>query len=371
MKLSPKFTRNLHRIIPFGLIWLVTGSVLLLAEMAATQNQNLNPSSAITITWPVLVFASIAVTLVGLLVGLIELVVLEKRFRAYSLGAKIFYKFLIYVSFLLLINFITFPVAASIESNIGLIDSRVWEKTGDYFTSITFLSTLVQMSFSLLLSLLYAAISENLGHQVLYNFFTGKYHKPKREQRIFMFLDMKSSTTIAEQLGHVQYFELLQKYYDAMSDAIIDSWGEVYQYIGDEVVISWNERQGVENANCMKCFFSIKEHMRSKHDSFVEKFGVYPDFKAGMHLGEVTTGEVGALKKEIVFTGDVLNTTARIQSLCKEYQRDLILSEDLVEKVREKNGLLFEKLGETSLRGKEMTVSLYSAKLSTRIPKEP
>ena len=63
--LSPKQKRNISRIIPFGIIWLVTGWVLLLAETVATGNQNLNPDSAVTVTLPVFIFASLAITAVG------------------------------------------------------------------------------------------------------------------------------------------------------------------------------------------------------------------------------------------------------------------------------------------------------------------
>ena len=58
----------------------------------------------------------------------------------------------------------------------------------------------------------------------------------------------------------------------------------------------------------------LKNRLKSRTAWYNQKFGVNPDFKAGIHLGEVTTGEIGALKKEIIFTGDVLNTTARIQA---------------------------------------------------------
>ena len=82
--------------------------------------------------------------------------------------------------------------------------------------------------------------------------------------------------------------------------------------------------------------------------------------KQGCHLGEVTTGEIGGLKKEIVYTGDVLNTTARIQGLCKAYKADLIVSKELVGAISEKNNFNFTPLGELALRGKSQLVNLFS-----------
>ncbi len=239
MKLSPKTRRNIVRVIPFGLIWLLMGCVFILVETAAMGTAFPNSPTIINFTFSVFIFSSIAITIVGLMVGFLEMVLLENLFRKRSFPQKVLYKFGLYTVIILVIICITYPIAASFESNISILDPRVWQKFSNYLMSVTFLSTLLQMSFSLLLSLLYAAVSENLGHSVLVNFFTGKYHKPREEERIFMFLDMNSSTTIAEKLGHIEYFELLSEYYSDLTNAIIDHYGEVYQYIGDEIVITW------------------------------------------------------------------------------------------------------------------------------------
>lgn len=360
--LSPKQKRNISRIIPFGIIWLVTGWVFLIAETVATGNQNLNPDTAITLTLPVFIFASLAVALVGLLVGLVELVILEKRFRNFSFGRKVGYKFLIYLTLMITLQTIFFPIASAIEHNISLLNPQVWHKTGQYFQSIVFINTMIQLSFHLILSLLYAAISENLGHQVMLNFFSGKYHKPRVEKRIFMFLDMKNSTTIAEKVGHIKYFEFLQQYYDSMTDPIINHLGEVYQYIGDEVVVSWKENLGLNRNNCIKCFMGIKESMKALLSEFEEQYGIETGFKAGMHLGEVTTGEIGALKKEIVFSGDVLNTTARIQALCNEKKQSLIISEELKKQLPEE--IQTKHLGEISLKGRQQPIKVSAVELT-------
>ncbi|MEQ8713338.1 MAG: adenylate/guanylate cyclase domain-containing protein [Cyclobacteriaceae bacterium] len=358
--LSARQSRNLARLIPFALIWLFTGWVFLLVEAAPTGNQNLNPDEAITLTLPVFIFASIAVAVVGLIIGAVELFLFEKRFTQYSLVAKIVYKLLIYLILLLVIILISYPIAASLELEVPITDPSVWNKLRQYHVSIIFASTMVQLAFSLLLSLLYAAISENLGHNVLIHIFTGRYHQPIVENRIFMFIDMKSSTTIAEALGHLKYFELLKEYYTSMSDAIVDHRGEVYQYIGDEVVISWKSETGISNTNCLRCFFDIKRHMETRRKVFEERFGVFPQFKAGVHIGEVTTGEVAALKKEIVFTGDVLNTTARVQGLCNKFNAELIITGELKDCLGNLTGLQLEPLGTIELAGKSESKTLFS-----------
>ena len=362
MSLNPKTKRNFIRILPFGMIWLVTGSVFLLSETLVTGNQNLNPEASVTMSWPVFIFASLTSILVGLLIGLIELVLLEKKFRNYSFTRKVIAKFLIYLSLMMVIMAMAFPMASSIELSASPFDDIIIEKTVNFFQSEVFTNTVVQISFQVLLCLLYAAISENLGHNVLSNFFTGKYHTPKEEKRIFMFLDMKDSTSIAEQLGHKKYFNLLQDYYEVMSDAIINTLGEVYQYIGDEVVITWQAEKGLLNGNCIRCFEQIGQNLEKRSDKFQDKYGITPGFKAGIHIGEVTTGEVGALKKEIVYTGDVLNTTARVQGLCKEYKVDLLVTGELLSQLNQKDwSTTF--IGDLALRGRKQPMKIHSIKV--------
>ncbi len=358
MAITPKQRRNFSRILPFGFIWLFISIVLLVNDISITRNQNINPDTDISLTWPVLIFANLMMASLGWLVGFIEMVWFERLFRNYSFVRKIFYKAAIYLVLIDTVIIFTFPVAASLESGLSLFDPEIYEKMRRFLMSLTFVNTVVQLGICILVSMVYAALSENLGHHVFINLLTGKYHKPVDERRIFMFLDMKDSTLIAEKLGHDKYFRLLRAYYHSMSNAIINHRGEVYQYIGDEVVITWNEKEGFENNNCINCFYAIKKALKKKADTFQATYGFAPDFKAGMHVGEVTTGEVGALKKEIVYTGDVLNTTARLQSLCTEYQTDLIISKRLMNGLQYPDQIQTKSLGEISLRGKTAPVRL-------------
>lgn len=358
---NPKQRFYIKRIIPFGIIWLVLGWYTLLIESMATEYQNQRPETDITITWSIFLFASIAVFLVGIILGAVEVLWLGKRFKLQSFWQKIVLKMGFYLLFMLIINLVTFPIAAGIELGTSLLNTEVWHKFSNYITSTTFLSTMVSLAFNIFVSLLYSGISEHLGANVLLNFFSGNYHRPKDESRVFMFLDMKSSTSLAEQLGHQKYFQFLSDYYNQLSNAIIKYSGEVYQYVGDEIVITWKKKEGIVNQNCILCFYAMKKSLQKKSDYFEKTYGVVPSFRAGLHLGKVTTGEIGALKKEIFFTGDVLNVTARIQKLCKQFGQELIVSEQLAKQMSGK-GIDFKTLGTMELEGRKKPVELFVPK---------
>lgn len=357
--LSPRTRRNIARIIPFGVIWLVVGWYDLFTDAAATGYENVRPSTDITLTPEVLVFASIAILVVGLLVGSMEVFWFGKLFVHKKFWQKLIYKTIFYLFFMFVIILVTYPIAAAIELEVSPFDGMVWTKFTEFIQSLTFASAMVSMAFSLFLSLFYAGISDNIGHKTLLNLFTGKYHSPEEENRIFMFLDMRSSTAMAEKLGHVQYFRLLRDYYNDLSDAIIDHQGEVYQYVGDEIVISWESSKGSSNNNCVLCFFAMQDALLRRKSYYVKEYGLSPTFKAGIHVGHVTTGEIGALKKEIFFTGDVLNTTARIQAMCNDYEEVLLISGDLL-KILDKTRVNSESLGKIQLKGRQKPLELFA-----------
>ena len=187
------------------------------------------------------------------------------------------------------------------------------------------------------------------------------YRKPFSEvERIFMFLDIRSSTTIAEDLGHIQYFELLNDFFRDIAEPISKNKGQIYQYVGDEVVISWPLEDGLTNANCLQCFFDIVDTIGRLTRKYLDKYAVKPSFKAGMHLGKVSTGTVGTLKREIIYTGDVLNTASRIEGLCNKHAVDLLLTKDLVDNLPLNSDYLPKKIGEISLRGKSTEIMLFT-----------
>ncbi len=179
-------------------------------------------------------------------------------------------------------------------------------------------------------------------------------------ERIFMFLDMRDSTTIAEKLGHVRYFELLNDFFSDIAEPIAKYKGEIYQYVGDEVVITWNMQKGLFDDHCLHCFFDITETIENLKSRYLKKYSIFPQFKAGMHVGMVSTGSVGTIKKEIIYTGDVLNTASRIENLCNQHQVNLLLSKELVNKLSFSGVYKPKKIGATVLKGKSAETSLFS-----------
>lgn len=203
-------------------------------------------------------------------------------------------------------------------------------------------------------------INKVLGKGRLVNIILGKYRRPKIELRIFMFLDLKSSTSLGEKLGAENYSRLLQDFFYDFTDPVLSTNGEIYQYIGDEAVLTWKTHEGKINDAFLKCYFGLKERIEDRKDYYMNEYNVIPGFKAGVHFGKAVVTEVGEIKKEIVFHGDVLNTAARIRSECGNLQKDLLVSNELLEKIDLNGAYTAESIGIFKLRGKEKGIGLSS-----------
>jgi len=198
-----------------------------------------------------------------------------------------------------------------------------------------------------------------LGQNALLNFFTGRYFKPVEEERIFMFLDLSSSTQIAEKIGHLKFHVFLNEFFYDITDAILGAEGEIYKYVGDEVIVSWRLTDGIRNSRCIQSFFEIQKMIEEKKDKYLNKFGYIPHFRAGIHCGPVIVGEMGDYKREIGFFGDTVNTTARIQEACKEYKRDLLISSEFLKNLSLGSDYSVNSVGEIGLKGKEILIELF------------
>lgn len=227
----------------------------------------------------------------------------------------------------------------------------------------------VIFSFVILLFVQFIAmVSRLLGRNRLVNYVLGRYFHPKEEERIFMFMDIKSSTHLAEKLGHFKWHRLLNDFFFDIADPIRQCKGEIYQYVGDEVVVTWPKKKGIQHLNCIRCFFLIEDKMQARRERYIQRYGYAPMFKAGYHLGKVVAGEIGDFKREIVFHGDTINTASRIQQETNNIGRRLLLSANLLKELNLDDQYREEYIGIIRLRGKEKEITLFSIDLVEESP---
>ncbi len=294
---------------------------------------------------------------IGLFLGVLEEFVFKKIFLRISFYKVLIIRTLLYsllicviLSLVLSIEISSIDRITYSEALVQYVRSPLFQR--DYIFSISFV----------FLILFIIQIIQLIGRANFVRLIFGIYHKPREVQRIYMFLDLKDSTSIAERLSHRTYSNFLKDFFFDISDAIIMYYGEVYQYVGDEIVITWPIRS--TNSDCIRCFFKMCEIIEDKKVIYESKYDVHPQFKAGIHVGQVIVTEVGKLKKEIVYHGDVLNTTSRIEGTCNELNQRLLISEDMLQYIHPENDFIIEGKGQIVLRGKSKKLRLYGVQLA-------
>ena len=362
--LSPKTRRNVARVIPYGVLWFIFSLIYCILEKGILGDLDHYPSTGNQYKFATNIFAIPAAGLMmGLITGILEIGYFSKWFIKKSFARKVVFKSFLYliiaIIFLFVLVFSNALYTHSEHSFENLL-SPVWALFADYAV----VGLMLYIASIIVITQFYAEFSQSIGPGTLSNFFLGKYHHPVVEERIFMFLDMKSSTTIAENLGHVKYFEMLKEYFFDLSGPVINYAGTIYQYAGDEMIVCWKLKDGLRKNNSIECFFAMRRALERQAEKYSSKFGILPEFKAGLHFGMVTAGEIGSLKKEIIFTGDVLNTSARIQGLCNHYDADLLVSEDLAKVLQLPATYVIRSVGENLLKGRSKTMEIFAISTS-------
>ncbi len=294
----------------------------------------------------------------GIIFGITDYYLDKTLFRKLPLGKIIVFKTILSLTvlslFIFFLRFFLFDllITSSADRNNYQLNDKSWRYLFYLIVVYYFFMTLV-ISFI-------NQVNKKYGPGVLLPLLLGKYRTPQEEERIFMFMDLKSSTSIAEQLGHLKYSSFIRDSFLDINQVLLPFNAEVYQYVGDEIVITWRVEDGLRNTACLGFYFACQQQFMNKSNYYNRLYGFLPHFKAGVHMGKVTAVEIGEIKRDIAYHGDTLNTAARIQSVCNEYNKNLLISEYLLQNIGLPHNFIAETLGMIQLKGKTMPVGIAS-----------
>ncbi|MGI9542306.1 MAG: adenylate/guanylate cyclase domain-containing protein [Cyclobacteriaceae bacterium] len=306
---------------------------------------------------PLVARAVVAAFLLASSVGIFEILFKEKFSQKpffYLVLVRSFFYTAIITFWLSIIN----GVWGQIESGISFIEGM-----NRYWNDPSYPINLLTVFLVLVLMIGLAQINSLHRKGELLNFVLGKYHHPQEVDRIFCFIDLKGSTTMAEHLGNLKFGSFLKDFYSDITEAIRSTKAEIYQYVGDEIILTWTFEEGLKANHSIQCYFLMQEIIDQLRPKYLQKYNYYPQFKAGLHAGKVLVTWVGEIKKEILYIGDVVNTTSRIQEDCKRLNKDCLISQDLLDKVDDLGQVKASFVDETIPRGKGQKVRLYSLEI--------
>jgi len=221
----------------------------------------------------------------------------------------------------------------------------------------------IDLVFSLFVSLVFVfviSVGRLLGTRTLQQLLTGQYHTPRLEQRVILFADLKDSTALAERIGDSAFLSYLSAVFSEFVEPVGNSGGEIYRYVGDSVIVTWPLERGTEKARCLACVRDILATLERRRPHFENRYEAAPEFRFALHAGPVMVGEIGDLKREIVYLGDTVNTTARIEGVAKGAGKDILISNDLLARLTLPDDMTAVALENVSLKGKTNLLKLFA-----------
>jgi adenylate cyclase len=209
-----------------------------------------------------------------------------------------------------------------------------------------------------LLAVMVLRIINFVGGRTIFYLLVGKYHRPIRERKIFLFLDINGSTKLVESLGPEKTNQLFGKFMFNASKPIADHGGEIYRYQGDGFIATWDWKADERVNGILEAVDDLYATVAHERPEYERRFGVCPDFRIGIHGGDVIVCEEGDIRRNIAFYGDAINIAARMETKAKEVGMDCILTSDIATLFDDPEGRLVD-LGKENVRGIDRDIAIY------------
>ncbi|HIL58458.1 MAG TPA: adenylate/guanylate cyclase domain-containing protein, partial [Rhodothermales bacterium] len=164
---------------------------------------------------------------------------------------------------------------------------------------------------------------------------------------------------LAQRLGPAESHAFKNDFFLDVAGPILATGGQIYQYVGDEVVVTWRVRGGRLARHPAETLLLLDDAIAERAERYRQRYGEVPRYKAGLHTGEVVTAEVGTIKKDLVHTGDAVNVAARVEGQCHALGARLLASEAALRLAPLPDGVEAEEVGAVELRGRAGAVRLF------------
>ena len=196
-----------------------------------------------------------------------------------------------------------------------------------------------------------------IGIETLFHLMIGTYHRPVLEEKVLLFLDINNSTGLAEHLGAVQIKSLVGKFLFDISKPITDYGGEIYLYKGDGLIALWDWAAGIDQGNILKSVDAIYGAIERQRAAYQKLFGIVPNFRIGIHGGDVIVSEQGDTKRSIGIYGDAINIAARMEEVARTHNVRCIVSEAVVTALASRERLC--EIGVETVKGISNSIRVY------------
>ena len=350
--------RKFPIILAIAAFWTIADFFVFLVQMSSDTFQ-FKYDDINALTYKTILLRELNVLLVSLLIGFLLVSVLPRFFRHASPAVNLIVKTLILIIAGLVMSFLIYITYEMIIGHRTFLASikRFYHNT---FHAAWIIPKMVEWSILYVITQLAIEVNEKYSPGAFFDIIIGKYLKPREEERIIVFIDLRNSTPIAEKLGK-EYFEFIRDFIFCISAGVMEHNGRIYQYVGDEIV-AWWPSSSINARKAVQALIESRKILNINNDIFKLNYDIVPEYKAGMHTGKVTVGQVGIARKELVMSGDTINTASRIRSACNDLNQKFLVSKEIIELLQMKDWQT-ESMGEVDLKGKNDNIELFALKI--------
>ncbi len=173
------------------------------------------------------------------------------------------------------------------------------------------------------------------------------------------FSDIRSFTSLSETMSPQELVSLLNRYYTAMTDCLMEYHGTLDKYIGDAIMCFWGAplEQGDHALLSCKCAVRQLELLEELNKDLPENKRIH--IGIGLNSGISTVGNMGSQgRMNYTVMGDNVNLASRLEGTNKQYYTEIIISENTYEMIKDSNAVTRE-LDDIRVKGKRKPVKIY------------
>lgn len=182
-----------------------------------------------------------------------------------------------------------------------------------------------------------------------------------RRRMTVLFSDIRGFTSMSERMQPEEVVTFLREYLTVMTEVVFRHGGTVDKYIGDAIMALYNVPFEAPDhaAQAVRTAVEFQERLKPLAERFTAKHGGTLACGVGINTGDAVVGTIGSEQRlEYTAIGDTINLGARLESITKDFNVPVVISEATWLEVNS----LFETryLGEVTVKGKEIPVKIYT-----------
>lgn len=170
-----------------------------------------------------------------------------------------------------------------------------------------------------------------------------------------MFLDIMGFTSISEQISPERALLLLNIYFDGIGELIYKYGGYIDKFLGDGIMIIFEQET---SDDALSCAIEIQDFIKRFQ---VSSIGKKINIGIGINAGEVIVGTIGTKHRmDATVIGDTVNTASRLEGLTRKYEKNIILSQSVIDQIKNRERFSLHEVDTVTLKGKKQSTKIFS-----------